>query len=251
MAQIRPFQALRYNLAKVGAAPNVVAPPYDVIDEARRDKLAKLSPYNVVRIDLPEKAEFKGAKDIYAASAGILKQWLADNVLTRDPQPGVYVIRQTFKVLPGGPTYTRSGIFCALRNENYGGSILPHERTLRGPKMDRLKLMRATEAQLSPIFLIAPDDGGISQWIDTVTRKQKPAAEFTAVAAKEDLAGPTGESLTPVFDPGLIDQLTKLIASRKLYIADGHHRYETSIAYRDEQYEKRGEKADEKGPIKH
>lgn len=251
MAQIRPFQAIRYNLSKVGSAPSVVAPPYDVIDAARRDKLAALSPYNVVRLDLPEKEEFPGAKTIYAASAGLLAKWQQDKALQQDPQPGVYLYSQSFKVVPGGETFTRTGILCTLRNENYGGSVLPHERTLRGPKLDRLNLMRATECQLSPIFLIAPDDGQISRWIREVKQAQQPAVEFTAVAAQEDLAGPTTEALYPVFDAGLIERLTAMVAARKLYIADGHHRYETSIAYRDERYEKLGAKADEKGPVKH
>ncbi|MGH7145067.1 MAG: DUF1015 domain-containing protein, partial [Planctomycetota bacterium] len=243
--------AIRFDAAAAGAAmPALVAPPYDVIDAARRDKLAAMSPYNVVRIDLPEKSEFPGAKDIYAASAGLFEKWQAAGVLKTDPQPGVYLYSQQFRLMPGGPVFTRTGILCALRNERYGGSILPHERTLRGPKLDRLNLMRATESQLSPIFLIAPDEGGISQWIAAAG---KPAAgsHFTAVAAKEDLAGPTTETLTPVFDPEQIGALEKLIAARKLYIADGHHRYETSIAYRDERYEKLGGAADEKGPVQH
>src|SRR5919199_937547 len=155
MADVKPLRALHYDPAVVGALDAVVAPPYDVIDPEQRRELAARSPYNVVRIDLPEAEAPDG--DPYAAAAGILERWQQDGAVVRDEEPAIWALVQDY-VAPGGQARTRRGLFARVRVEDYGaGRIRPHERTHPGPKEDRLRLTLATRANLSPIFSLFPD----------------------------------------------------------------------------------------------
>src|SRR3954453_19085883 len=158
MADVKPLRALHYDPAVVGALDAVVAPPYDVIDPEQRAKLADRSPYNVVRIDLPEADEPGG--DPYAAAAGLLERWQADGAVVRDEEPPMWALVQGFTG-PDGSSHTRRGLFARVRVEEYGaGRIRPHERTHPGPREDRLRLTRATKANLSPIFSLYADPAG-------------------------------------------------------------------------------------------
>jgi uncharacterized protein (DUF1015 family) len=154
MADVRPLRALHYDTARVDDLAGVVSPPYDVIDPAQRAALAARSPHNVVAIDLPQ------GDDPYAAAAQTFADWRADGVLTRDPEPAFWVLTQEYTG-PDGRGYTRHGFFARVRVEQYGaGRVRPHERTHPGPKEDRLRLTRATKANLSPIFALYDDPAG-------------------------------------------------------------------------------------------
>src|SRR5438309_2736406 len=153
MAEIEPLEAVHYNLQETGGLQTVVAPPYDVIDAQQRRDLAARSPYNVVNIDLPQ------GEDPYGEAAQLFATWKAQDVLERDARPALWVLSQDYTG-PDGRERTRTGIFARVRVADYGaGRIRPHERTHPGPKEDRLRLTRATEANLSPIFSLYSDPG--------------------------------------------------------------------------------------------
>src|SRR5215210_3072833 len=155
MAEIQPLRALHPDLSVVGSLGAVAAPPYDVIDAEQRSVLAARSPYNVVHIDLPE-----AEPDPYAHAAELLERWQAEGALVRDDEPALWVIDQEYTG-PDGRRLTRRGFFARVRVEEYGaGRIRPHERTHPGPREDRLRLTRATQANLSPIFSLYSDPGG-------------------------------------------------------------------------------------------
>ncbi len=219
MADVQPLQALHYDLAKVGALGDVAAPPYDVIDPEQRARLAARSPYNVVRIDLPE-----GEPDPYANAAATLERWREERAIVRDAEPALWTLTQDYTG-PDGRALTRHGVFARVRVEDYGpGRIRPHERTHPGPKEDRLRLTRATKANLSPIFSLYDDPSGAAA---KVLRAAQPFGEVT------DDDG-TVNRLGRVSDPPTIAAFQGALTGAELLIADGHHRYETARVYADE-----------------
>jgi uncharacterized protein (DUF1015 family) len=226
MAEIHPFRALRYDIARVGALSDVIAPPYDVIDAALQDRLYKRSPYNAIRMELNrEEAGDAPGRDRYARAVGYLRDWQRAGVLRADESPALYVYHQTFEV--DGQAHTRKGFFARVRLERFGeGRIYPHEQTLSGPKADRLKLYEATGTQLSPIFGIYPDEAGkVLAAVEAGVRDRTPleAVDHLGVVNR----------LWPVTDSRAHTVAQGLMAERPIFIADGHHRYETGIAYRD------------------
>ena len=151
MADVQPLKALHYNLEKTGDLQSVVSPPYDVIDAQMRERLESQSPYNVVRIDLPVTSD---GSDVYAHAAALLESWQADDAVVADTEAAIWPLEQDY-VGPDGRSRTRRGFLARVRVEEYGpGRIRPHERTHPGPKEDRLRLTRATRANLSPIFAL-------------------------------------------------------------------------------------------------
>ena len=225
MADVRPLRALHYDPAVVGALDAVVAPPYDVIDPGQRRELAARSPYNVVRIDLPEAEAPDG--DPYAAAAGILERWQQDGAVVRDEEPAIWALVQDY-VAPGGQARTRRGLFARVRVEDYGaGRIRPHERTHPGPREDRLRLTRATKANLSPIFSLYSDPAGTAWGAIERATAQPPFGEAT------DEDG-TRHRLWRVADEEAIETVQHALKDAELLIADGHHRYETARVYADE-----------------
>src|SRR5215212_9392222 len=151
MADVQPLRALHYDPAVAGDYAGLVAPPYDVIDAEHRARLAARSPHNVVAVDLPE-----GDGDPYAHAAQQFAGWQADGAAVRDAEPALWALRQDYTG-PDGRSLTRQGFFARIRVEDYGpGRIRPHERTHPGPKEDRLRLTRATRANMSPIFVLHP-----------------------------------------------------------------------------------------------
>jgi uncharacterized protein (DUF1015 family) len=218
MAEIQPFRTLHYEPSRVGSLGDVVAPPYDVIDEAERARLAARSPYNVVELDLPPS---------YEQAARAFGEWRERGVLVRDDEPAIWVLRQDF-ISPAGDERTRTGFFARARLEDYGpGRIRPHERTHAGPKKDRLRLMRATRANLSPIFALFPDrDQDARRAMEHVA-----VGEPFATVAQDD---GTINRLWRSANPDLIGRLQGALAGAELLIADGHHRYETARVYADE-----------------
>jgi uncharacterized protein (DUF1015 family) len=221
MAEIEPLTALHYNVEKIGGLQDVVAPPYDVIDAEQRAALADRSPYNVVRIDLPQ------GEDPYAAAAAQLASWERDQIVVRDDRPALWALAQEFTG-PDGRRRTRRGFLARVRVEEYGsGRIRPHERTHPGPKQDRLMLTRATRANLSPIFSLFDDPSG------EVWGAVEPATAGPAWAQTTDDDG-TVNRLWRVGDERVIQTVQRVLGDRELLIADGHHRYETARVYAEE-----------------
>jgi uncharacterized protein (DUF1015 family) len=219
MADVQPLRALHYDLAKVGSLGAVAAPPYDVIDPAQRADLAARSPFNVVRIDLPE-----GEPDPYANAAATLDAWLQDGAIVRDAEPALWTLTQDYTG-PDGRSLTRHGVFARVRVEDYGpGRIRPHERTHPGPKEDRLRLTRATKANLSPIFSLYDDPSGAGAAVLAA------AVPFDALTDDEGTVNRLGR----VGDPAVIAAFQEALKPAELLIADGHHRYETARVYADE-----------------
>jgi uncharacterized protein (DUF1015 family) len=221
MAEIEPLHALHYDLEKTGGLQRVVAPPYDVIDSDQRRELEDRSPYNVVRIDLPV------GEDPYAAAARQLAEWRASDVIVQDAEPAIWPLEQDYTG-PDGQARTRRGFLARVRVEEYGaGRIRPHERTHPGPKEDRLRLTRATQANLSPIFSLFSDpDANAWSALEPATR-EPPWGETT------DEDG-TVNRLWRVSDPHAIATVKGAVQGVELLIADGHHRYETARVYAEE-----------------
>ncbi len=230
MAEILPLKALHYDLDAVGSLQDVVAPPYDVIDTATRTELLQRSPYNAVAIDLPKPygetgPQAEGEGDPYAYAGKTIEVWKQAGALIADSEPSIWAMEQEY-IGPDGSAHTRHGILARVRVEDFDtGQVLPHERTLPGPKQDRLELMRATRCNLSPIFSLSTLD----PWalVEQEVALEDPWGEAT------DASG-TVTRIWRIDDPGIHDELTALLADAQLLIADGHHRYETAIAYRDE-----------------
>jgi len=224
MADVQAFRALRYDLGVVGSLQSVIAPPYDVIDPAQRAALAARSAHNVVNIDLPE-APLGG--DAYEEAARLLDLWKRQGAVVRDPEPALWALQQDYTG-PDGRALTRRGIFARVRVEDYGpGRIRPHERTHPGPKEDRLRLTRATQANLSPIFSLY-DDPDNAAW--------NAVAPFTSedpFGHATDADG-TRNTLWRITDGAAIARVKMTLGATELLIADGHHRYETARVYADE-----------------
>jgi len=219
MADVQPLRALHYDQAVAGPLQALVAPPYDVIDPEQRAHLAARSPYNAVRIDLPE----AGAEaDPYAAAAAELAEWRAAGAVVQDPEPALWALEQDYTG-PDGRARTRRGILARVRVTDYGpGQIRPHERTHPGPKEDRLRLTRATRANLSPIFSLHAGDA-----YGALAPEGAPWGEAT------DEDG-THNRLWRVADPDRVAAAREVLARAELLIADGHHRYETARVYAEE-----------------
>jgi uncharacterized protein (DUF1015 family) len=222
MADVQPLRALHYDPAVVGPLADVVAPPYDVIDAGQRAELIARSPFNVVAIDLPE-----GDPDPYAAAREQFESWQLQGALVRDEQPAIWAHTQDYTG-PDGRTLSRRGFFCRVRLEEYGpGRVRPHERTHPGPKEDRLRLTRATRANISPIFSLYSDPDQAA-WAALA-----PATEAEPWAEIGDPDG-TVHRLWRVADPEAIAAVQAAAAGAELLIADGHHRYETMRTYAEE-----------------
>jgi uncharacterized protein (DUF1015 family) len=218
MADVQPLRTLRFEPSVAGPLEDVIAPPYDVIDDELRARLASRSPNNVVELDLPESYEGAAAK---------LGEWRESGVLVQEGEPAMWVLRQDYTA-PDGGTRTRTGFFARVRVEEYGpGRIRPHERTHPGPREDRLRLTRATRANLSPIFSLYSDTGGGAKDALAQVTSGEPFGEAT------DHEG-TRNTLWRVADADQVAALQGALAEAELLIADGHHRYETARVYADE-----------------
>jgi uncharacterized protein (DUF1015 family) len=227
MAEIRAFRAFRYDLGRVGNLSDVVAPPYDVIDPALQQALYDRSPYNVVRLILnkvePTDTE---AHNRYTRAAACLRDWQRETILAQDSARGLYVYHQDFEV--EGRRYTRRGFMARVRLERFGeGSIYAHEQTMPGPKADRLKLFHATGMNLSQVFGMYPDEqGAVQRLLDDAVGRALPlqATDHLGVVNK----------LWPVSDQRVVSAVTGLLGPKPVFIADGHHRYETALRYLEE-----------------
>jgi uncharacterized protein (DUF1015 family) len=225
MADVQPLRALHYDPSVVGPLADVVAPPYDVIDPGQRAALLERSPFNVVAVDLPQAGA--GGEDPYESARELFERWQVQGAVVRDDEPALWAHTQDYAG-PDGVKRTRRGFFCRVRIEGYGpGRVRPHERTHPGPKEDRLRLTRATRANISPIFSLYSDPAG-SAW-----QALAPATAQEAWADVTDADG-TRHRLWRVSDPQALAAVQDATRDAELLIADGHHRYETMDAYAEE-----------------
>jgi len=217
MARLEPFAGLRYDATRVDL-PMVIAPPYDVIDEEERRRLAGRHSANAVRVELPE-ADHRAGLDRYAHAATLLRSWEEAGTLVRDPGPRLYAYRMT---TPAGRA--TNGIIGALAIDPEGAAdILPHEQTLPKAKSDRLELLRATGANLSPLW-------GLSLTAGLTGRFASEAPPDTSATDDDGVV----HELWMIDDEAVIDAVRHAVAANPVVLADGHHRFETAMAYRQE-----------------
>jgi uncharacterized protein (DUF1015 family) len=229
MVRIAPFRGVVYSQKKNRDLAKVIAPPYDVISKSEQERLYKKSPYNFVRLDLNQEA------DSYDAVAQTLNDWLAQGIFECDQQPAIYFLSQRFK-LKGGEEKERLGFFALIELQDFtSGEIRPHEKTHDAPKQDRLKLMLACQAQLSPIFAL------YAQPKPTINRILAVAVE--GVAPWLDVEQDNGDHcrLWRITDSAVIQKIQQEMRDQQLLIADGHHRYEATLSYRDHMRRERGQ----------
>jgi uncharacterized protein (DUF1015 family) len=232
MAEIAPFRGILYKPGPTASndVSALIAPPYDVISERERKELAARSPHNSVQLILPQDRPGRGTDDRYQVAAETLRDFLHTGVMARDEQPALYRYHQIFTP-PGeasAPPVVRRGFICRVRLHRFSeGIILPHERTLAGPKADRLKLKRATRTHLSQVFGLYDDPQREADAAFEELEREEPA-----------LQGKTSDGVTHrlwrLTDPAAVAAVQRVLAGRSIYIADGHHRYETMLALRDE-----------------
>lgn len=236
MAKIAPFRGIRYNPDKVGDLSKVISQPYDRVRYGLQDEYYNLHPQNIVRIIKGKEREGDGPENnVYTRARDNFHAWLAEGYLRRDPEPCLYVYHQTF-TLPNGEERTRRAFIAALELVEFDeGIVLPHERTLSGPKADRLNLMRATEANFGQIFMLYPDaENRINALFDAAIAGREPDADVRELYEKD-----VRQQLWVVRDPEVIARVVAEMAPKRgLIIADGHHRYETALNYRREMRQK-------------
>jgi uncharacterized protein (DUF1015 family) len=225
MPDVRPFRAITYHPAKVGDLAKVVAEPYDKVTESMRAAYLAASPYNIVRIDLPR--ESVDGKDRYETAGVVFRSWIEKLVLVRAERPAFYLYEQGF-ALPGGERLTRRALVGLVEaREHARGHVLPHERTFREPKADRMALLEAVRAHFGMCFLLYRDEG---REVETAIAagdaySSPPLADFS-------LPDGTSHRLLPIEDPQAHAAIRRAFAERTCTIADGHHRFETAVAFR-------------------
>jgi len=222
MVDILPFRGVRYDpTAAGGDLSDLVAPPYDVISPAEQAALYEKNPSNVVRLILGRE------DDKYAQAARLFREWIASGVLKADDEPALYVYHQTFDdPATGKPVPERMGLICLLKLEDYStGRVLPHEKTLTGPKTDRLELLRATEAQFESIYgLYSDPDQSVQSFLREYDDRE------TVIERVDNLIG-SSHRIERLTDASAHAVLRDLLADTPVFIADGHHRYETALNY--------------------
>jgi uncharacterized protein (DUF1015 family) len=236
MAKIAPFRGIRYNPHKVGTLSKVVSQPYDRIGSDLQKKYYALHPYNIVRLIRGEEFQDDTPDDnVYSRARDYYHTWLDAGYLLRDPAPALYVYRQTF-TLPDGNERTRQAFIAALELVEFSeGIVLPHERTLSGPKVDRLNLLRATAFNFELIFMLYPDpENRINALFDAAIGDRVPDADVQELFEKD-----VRQQMWVVSDPAVLGAVAGEMAPKTgLIIADGHHRYETALNYRAEMRQK-------------
>lgn len=228
LAHIYPFRPYRYSAA-AGPAEQLVTQPYDKISPAMQARYLSLSPHNLVRVILGErKPADNESENVYTRAAHYLDEWIRQGTLTRDPKPGLYAYFQEFTVPDSGQKLTRKGFIGLGAVEDYSqGVVHRHEQTLSGPKKDRLELLRHTHSHFGLLFMLYPDrEGAVDRLLDEAAQAQPlldVKDEYDAV-----------HRVWRISDPARVAEIQRLMGDKKLLIADGHHRYETAIAFRNE-----------------
>jgi len=222
LAEIRPFAGVRYRVPD-SELPRVLAPPYDVIPSAYQEALYARDPRNIVRVILNRGV----GEAAYEEAGATYRRWLAEGVLAPDPAPSLYLLEQSFAA--EDRRLVRVGLLARFRAEDPGTRrILPHEQTRKGPREDRWRVLLATRANFSPIFLMFPDEGGAFASLAAAAMAARPESAFT-----DD--GSVAHRLWRISDRSTVAAFTEALGRPKAYIADGHHRYATALRYRDEQ----------------
>jgi uncharacterized protein (DUF1015 family) len=222
MVAAAAFRGLRFDPAVVGDPGRVIVPPYDVITPEARDAYEAMNPYNVVRLSLARGGADESSR--YEQAAKLLESWSEEGALLLDPVPCIYLYEQAYLIR--GDRRVQRGVMAIVTLDDTGEVILPHEGTMVAPVADRLRLLEATRANLSPIFGVYAGGGRAAAAIEHVT------AAAPAVDAVDE-AG-LRHRLWPIGDPAAIARWSELLADQKVLIADGHHRFRTALAYRDE-----------------
>jgi uncharacterized protein (DUF1015 family) len=223
MADIHPFRALRYDLQRVSAS-QVVTQPYDKITPAMQDRYYAASPYNLVRIILGRREPDEAGNNVYTRAAGYAREWRTQGILRQDAAPSIYFYSQTFTA-PSGASFERRGFIALGRVEDYSAKVVfRHEQTLSKPKADRLDLLRATRAHYEQLFLLYEDSGEIDSLLATPQPPTIDVADEYGVAHR----------VWQISDPTIIGAVQAKMRDQKLVIADGHHRYETALNFRNE-----------------
>jgi uncharacterized protein (DUF1015 family) len=230
MADIRPFRALRYNNQRVSVS-QVVTQPYDKITPAMQDKYYAASPYNLVRIILGRRRDTDNqVENVYTRAAGFAREWRKEGILQQDSTPSIYTYSQRFKA-PSGKMFERRGFIALGRVEDYSAKVVyRHEQTLAKPKADRLDLLRATRAHYEQLFLLYEDSGEIDAMLASPNEPSIDVTDEYGVVHR----------LWQFSDATVVDGVRERMRDKKLVIADGHHRYETALNFRNECREKAG-----------
>lgn len=221
MAEVQPFHGVLYNTDRVKPA-DVLTQPYDKITPEMRERYLQLSPYNLIQIELgKEQPGDTDSKNKYTRARDLYQQWKQAGILRRSDQPALYYLEQTFAAPDGSGTKTRRGLIAAVRLHRWDeGVIMPHEHTLSKPKADRMSLLKAVGAQQGQIFMLHPE----------------PLPAFKLGQPVYELVDDyhVTNKVYAITDPATIQAIQAALRPQKFYIADGHHRYETALAYRDE-----------------
>ncbi|MDH7479424.1 MAG: DUF1015 domain-containing protein [Syntrophomonadaceae bacterium] len=228
MATIVPIRGIRYVPEKVGDIAEVVTPPYDIIDSIAQARYYSRHPNNIIRLELGQIfQQDDDRQNRYTRAAGYFTRWLEEGILARENKPALYLYEQEFTV--EGKRLVRTGFFCGLELKPYGpGNVLPHEETLSKPKADRLQLMRACRANFSPVFGLYHDPlEEINRTLRSSRGRRPPEVSFVDEA---------GEShrLWVIRSPRVHSKITRLFKERTIFIADGHHRFETALSFYQE-----------------
>ncbi len=226
MATILPFKGLRYNPEKIKDISKVITPPYDVISEKERDEYYELHPDNIIRLilskDLPGDDQ---SNNKYSRSAEFFDTWRKEEILKEEIEPAIYIYAQEFTL--SDKKYIRRGFISLVKLEDFQtGEIYPHEHTLAKPKEDRMNLMKACNANLSQVFTFFEDEGSKTSNFLLKASEGDPDTDFTDIYGVKN-------SLWAIKDKSVIEELILQMKNRALFIADGHHRYETALFYRD------------------
>ncbi|MDH3394472.1 MAG: DUF1015 domain-containing protein, partial [Desulfobulbaceae bacterium] len=244
MALIAPFRGLRYNPEKIERMEEVVTPPYDVIDDKGQAALLARNPYNMIQLDLSKNVKPEDAtEERYLQSKRLLEEWQAEGVLLRDDVPAIYIYHTEY-LHPSGRRFTRKGLVALVGLAEFAeGIVKPHEKTFAGVVTDRVKLLDTCQTQFSQIFSLYPDP------------QNEVMAALEAACPKEPLCSATDDDggrhvLWAVTDAATINRVRQLFVDKSLYIADGHHRYTTSLQLRKLMREREGQVA-EASPYNH
>jgi uncharacterized protein (DUF1015 family) len=233
MAHIRSFSAIHFNKARFGDLSALIAPPFDVLDQAQKERLQAKHPNNIVNVDLPHiPPKAAGPADVYEKSAMTLRAWLDAGIMVREKRTAYYPYMQSYDHM--GRTVHRRGFFALVKLSPFGeGQVVPHEKTYKGAIEDRFALMRSTNCQLSPIFGLFNDKG------NEITRL------LYANLSRPDFSGSLDgvkHDLWKLSDPELENSVSDMMVTHPVYIADGHHRYTTALAYQQEMIKANGDR---------
>ena len=243
MAFVAPFRAVRFNNEKIEKMEEVVSPPYDVIDSAAEKALSSRNKYNMIQLDLVKHAGQETNDDRYTEVKKTFNSWLADDVLLQEDSPAIYLYYIDY-LLPNGNKLRRKGLTAMVRLHEFAeGIVKPHEKTFKGVTDDRLKLIDTCQAQLSQIFSLYPDQKG------EVMAELEGACQDEPLYQVEDQDGCL-HTIYRVDQPSALSKVSELFKSRSLYIADGHHRYTTSLRLRQAMIDREGQVADD-SPYNH